>query len=79
MTKAFVIHAGWLGKNEVEVTLERFIGSDVVVKAVKGHPFDMWQGARNIPNDAKVAFHNDTYWYDSKIVSIGAVVVLGDV
>lgn len=72
---AKVKHRGWLGVSEVEVTLEDFRGDEVIVKAVKGHPFDMMSDDRRIPRGAKVSFHHDTYWYDAKIVPQSAVTV----
>ncbi len=76
MSKAYVMHRGWLGVNEVEVTIEGYAEDRCIVKAVEGHPFDLWIDARNIPNGAHVRYHHDTYWYDAKIVPLSAVRVV---
>lgn len=73
--KATVIHNGWLGRNEIEVTLEAFRDDEVIVKAIEGHPFDMMDDDRRIPSGAKMKFHHDTYWYDAKIVKQSSVII----
>lgn len=72
---AKVTHKGWLGTDEVEVTLEAFQGDKVIVKAKAGHPFDMMNDDPRIPKEAHVKFSHDTYWYDAKIVPQSAVTV----
>lgn len=73
MTKAYVMHRGWLGEYGVEVTVEEYTEGRCIVKAVRGYPFDMWRESRDIPCGAQKLSRHDTYWYDSKIVSLSAV------
>lgn len=75
MSKAYVMHRGLLGISKVEVTVEGYSEDRCIVKAVEGHPFDLWHEARNIPDGAKCRFRHDAYWYDAKIVPLSAVIV----
>lgn len=77
--KAFVIHSGWLGKDKIEVFILKYLpNGNCVVKAAKGHPFDLFNSDPRIPEGAKYRFRHDTFWYDSKIVSVGSVKVVSD-
>jgi len=69
-TKNYIVHSGWLGKSEIEVEIIEIENERAIVKATQGFPFDMWHESREIPCGAKCVFHNDTYWYDAKIVSV---------
>lgn len=73
-TKTYIKHSGWLGVEEVEVEIIETDDERVIVKALQGYPFDMWYASRDVPSNAKPIFHNDTYWYNEKIVSISQII-----